>query len=720
MNAPSTRLLGPARIVALALVALAAAGLAYLRFAPDPGPVRVPSGAHAGQLTLKPCTYATEHGSYAADCGTLVVPENRHDRRTRLIALPVTRIHARAAHPGTPVFRLEGGPGLSNMQFRDASRFASDRDVVLVGYRGVDGSVRLDCPEVESAMRHASDLLAASYQRAAAGAYRSCASRLQASGIDLGGYSLPERVDDLEAARRALGYGRIDLLSESAGTRTAMIYAWRHPHSIARSVMIGVNPPGNFLWHPQTTDQQLRKYAAQCADDASCRLRTPDLAATLRDTDRTLPDRWLFLPIKKGNVRLATFFGLMSSTSAAAPLSAPMTIGSWLDASHGDASGLWLLSVMPQLVFPTVQVKGDVAAVARSDAAAARRSFRTTGRRPSILGSPGTDFLWAGGALDDAWPAGPDDNAYSRVRRSLVPTLLIGGDLDLATPPQTATRELLGHLPNGHQVLLPHLGHTDDFWSYQPGASSHLVNTFLSSGTVDDSGYRFQRVDFTPAVSQGRLAELVLTVILGFTTLAAVSLLLLARRVRRHGQLGRRGSAAIRSLYALVLGLGGWFAGVLLALVALPTVPLDSDVLAGLSIGTPVGLGIYLAWVHRSWASRTRATGLAAALAGALVGAWLGGNAVPGLLAVFTAVVGATAGANLLLIALDVVRAQAARELEARPATPLVAPVRSARFARRGSGPARQPRPPARASRPPGSGTRTRRAARAPAPPPWP
>src|SRR4051794_19230177 len=245
VNAPSTKLLAPARIVALSLVALAAAGLLYLRFAPGSHPVRVPSGAHAGQLTLKPCTYPTADGGYAADCGTLVVPENRHDPRSRLIALPVTRIHARAPHPGTPVFRLQGGPGLTNMQFADASRFAGTRDVVLVGYRGVDGSVRLDCPEVETAMRHARDLLGASYQRAAARAYRSCANRLQESGIDLAGYSLPERTDDLEAARRALGYGKVDLLSESAGTRTAMIYAWRYPHSIARSVMIGANPPGN-------------------------------------------------------------------------------------------------------------------------------------------------------------------------------------------------------------------------------------------------------------------------------------------------------------------------------------------------------------------------------------------------------------------------------------------------------------------------------------------
>ena len=89
------------------------------------------------------------------------------------------------------------------------------------------------------------------------------------------------RVDDLEAARVALGYDRIDLLSESAGTRTAMIYAWRYPQSIHRSVMIGVNPPGNFLWNPAVTDQQIHRYAALCAGDPSCSGRTGDLAATL-------------------------------------------------------------------------------------------------------------------------------------------------------------------------------------------------------------------------------------------------------------------------------------------------------------------------------------------------------------------------------------------------------------------------------------------------------
>src|SRR5919197_722049 len=249
----------PARIFALALLSVTTFGLVFLHFSLRGDSVSVPSGAKAGELKLHPCHYATENGSYRADCGTLVVRENRHDAHSRLIALPVKRIRARFANPGAPIFRLQGGPGITNMDFPDASRFADKHDIVLVGFRGVDGSVKLDCPEVTSAREHARDFLSEKSYRADAAAFKACAQRLQDDGVDLTGYTLPERVDDLDAARRALGYERVDLLSESAGTRTAMIYAWRYPKRIHRSVMIGVNPPGAFLWDAKTTGEKIRR-----------------------------------------------------------------------------------------------------------------------------------------------------------------------------------------------------------------------------------------------------------------------------------------------------------------------------------------------------------------------------------------------------------------------------------------------------------------------------
>ena len=190
------------------------------------------------------------------------------------------------------------------MEFPQASRFADDHDVVLVGYRGVDGSVRLDCPEVESALKHSTDFLDEKSLPRVRRAFRHCADRLTAEGVDLAGYTLPQRVDDLEAARRRSATTASTSLSESAGTRTAMIYAWRYPQSIHRSVMIGVNPPGHFLWDAKTTGEQIGRYAALCAQGRACRSGRDDLAATIHSALAEHPRAagW-FLPIKEGNVR---------------------------------------------------------------------------------------------------------------------------------------------------------------------------------------------------------------------------------------------------------------------------------------------------------------------------------------------------------------------------------------------------------------------------------
>ena len=676
MKPRKTRIFTPSRIVALALIALLAGGLAYVHFGMGSDSVSVPSGAKAGDFIVEPCDYATEDGSYAADCGTLVVPENRADAQSRLIALPVTRIRARSAHPEEPIFRLEGGPGKTNMQFENASRFADKHDVVLVGYRGADGSVRLDCPEVVSALKHSTDFLGEKSFTAYDDAFRDCAARLTDEGVDLAGYNLTARVDDLEAARVALGYDRIDLLSESAGTRYAMVYAWRYPKRVHRSVMIAVNPPGNFVWDGKTTDEQIRRYAALCSADESCSARTDDLAATIQRVNRDIPKRWGFLPIAEGNVRAATFYGLVeSSMDAAGPLSAPVTLGSWISADKGDASGFWFQSLLGKLAFPESFIWGEMAAMGSTDDWSAKRDF-SSGDRGEILGNPGTDFIWGGGRLVGAWP-GPAKNEYDRVRTSKVATLLIGGELDFATPPQIATKELLPYLPNGKEVVLPGFGHSTTFWTEQPEAGTHLIDTYLATGRVDDSRYERQTVDFTPEVTATALGKGIAGAMVGLPILVLLSLALMARRVHRRGRIGRKSAATLRSLYPIVLGLGGWFAGVVIALTTMPGVALDDELLASLSVGAPIGLGIYFAWVNRDWSARSKATGFAAALGGALVGAWLGFNATEGLAAVLTTIAGATAAANLLLVALDMAWDRQARDrfaeagakeaLEARP-----------------------------------------------------
>lgn len=662
------------RVVALLVIGVLAVGLVYVFFASGDSEVSVPDGAQAGEVFLEPCTYETEAGSLEADCGTLVVPENRGDPGSRLIALPVERIRATGADPLEPVFRIEGGPGISNLEFREASRLTDRHDVVLVGYRGVEGSSILDCEEVESALKGSAALVGEESFRRYSDAFVECAERLRDEGVDLAGYSLAQRVDDLEAARTALGYERVNLVSESVGTRTAMIYSWRYPESIHRSALVAVNPPGRFLWDPETMDEQLGYYAGLCAEDEGCRARTDDLAASMRATSADMPDSWWFFPIKEGNVRAASHFGLFETTEEVAPLNAPSVLDAWLAAADGDSSGLWFQSLMADFAFPEAFVWGEFAATGILDAEAAAEYYAAGGDPGSILRNAATEFLWGGGGLIDAWPDSPDNAEYRQVQTSEIESLLVGSTVDFSTPVNFATDELLPSLPNGQQVILAEFGHSEDFWEYQPEASTRLLTSFFETGEVDDSLYTVQAIDFDVGTStHPTIAKILLALLVVVAALAALLLLLMALHVFRRGGFGPTGSAVLRTLAPILLGLGGWFLGLLIVLSVWPAVHPSSEPLAIFAFGIPIGIGTYLAWTHRDRLAKTRYQGLAAAIGGALLGAWLGFNAAEGFLAILTTLIGTAIAANLALITLDVIRDRSTRE-RSRPRAPAAEP----------------------------------------------
>jgi uncharacterized membrane protein YfcA len=115
----------------------------------------------------------------------------------------------------------------------------------------------------------------------------------------------------------------------------------------------------------------------------------------------------------------------------------------------------------------------------------------------------------------------------------------------------------------------------------------------------------------------------------------------------------------LRSLYPIVLGLGGWFLASLTVLTIAPAVPIDSELQVALSMGIPIGLGVYWAWLQRDWPAETKRVGLAAAILSAIVGGWLGFHVTADLLAVVTTIAGAAAASNLALILVSIARERA-------------------------------------------------------------
>jgi len=500
--------------------------------APRPQP---PDGAVAGDFDVVPCVHVAREVEYAAECGTLVVPENRNDPSSRLIALPVKRIPASGEIQAGPIFWLTGGPGSSNMKYRRVEWFHENHDIVLVGYRGVDGTVFLGCPEVDVAMRSGLPMMSRESMTDQGEAIATCAERLTAKGIGLDGYTVLEVVDDVEAARKALGYERINLESGSYGTRLAQIYTWRYPDKVHRNAMVAVNPPGRFWWDGAILQEQIQRYSALCAEDEYCASRTSNLAASIQTALDNMPKRWLVFPVDRDAVLFATFMGLYSVDGAAS------TFDVWLAAADGDYSGMAMTTAAMKFMLPTDFAWGDSASKALSsdydfDPTADYVAEVTPG--PYLIGSPGSTIGWAAAG---SWPANKIPNEYRTARPSSVETLMLSGTLDVSTPAQNARNQLLPLLENGEQVVLSEFAHTGDLYYLQPEATRHLLATFFATGQVDTSLYEPNTVNFEPSWGFPLVAKLVffgsVLALIAALFLLRLTFRVLSRFIRKHRRL---------------------------------------------------------------------------------------------------------------------------------------------------------------------------------------
>jgi len=493
-------------IIVLLAAALTAILISYV--GSSGAPLIVVSGnAQAGELNIEPCVIEIESGTYDADCGTVVVRENRQNIESRLIALPVTRIRATSDEPAEPIFFLNGGPGMSNMNGQPLAELLVNHDFVMVGYRGVDGDVKLDCPEVAQAVKgDGVDVLSEQSQAGLSAAMRQCATRLQADGVDLDGYTIEDTIGDMEAARIALGYERINLLSRSYGTRVAQLYANQHPDHIYRSAMVSVNPPGRFVWEPEMIDAQIEQYSQLYGQSDSP--RSPNLVATMRTVSHNMPQRWLFFKIDPGKVKSVTFALLFHRNTAA------QVFDAWLAAENGDPSGLALMSLAYDFVIPSMFIYGEFFAKAFSADYDADRDYATAmAPQDSIIGSPLSKLIW-GSATDAAgvtWPTKTIPTEWRQVQPSAVETLLVSGNIDFSTPAEFATNELLPALANGKQVILADMGHVNDVMTLQPAATERLLTSFYDSGEADDSLFTYEPMDFQVGLGFPQIAKLALS-----------------------------------------------------------------------------------------------------------------------------------------------------------------------------------------------------------------
>ncbi|MGE5224960.1 MAG: alpha/beta fold hydrolase, partial [Omnitrophica WOR_2 bacterium] len=431
----------------------------------------VPQGARDGELAgLHACEYqpASSKTKYAAECATLVVPENREKAGSRLIALPVVRIPTRGPNPAEPVFFLQGGPGGPNLGWAPPDWLLEKHAVVMVGYRGVDGTVELACPEVGRQFKTylGKDLFSERALQEYKAAARQCAANYQAAGVDLQGYTIPGVIDDMEAARKALGYGRINLFSESYGTRVAQIYAYTHPDSLRRIIMIGVNTPGHFISDPAVQDELIRYLSKLCAQDVICSSRTSDFAQTMYAVNHNMPKHWLFFKIDPDSLRWASY-GLFTANRNMA-----MIFDAYLAAGEGDPSGLAMVNLVMPLMMPAdLMVFGDTFSKGASTDLEKYGGSESISLGNSIMGAPLSELIWPMAA---EWPVELIPQDLREFQESDVEMLLVNGTVDFATPP-IAIDEARSYFHKAQMVLLPEFSHVGDEYTLQPKAFERLI-----------------------------------------------------------------------------------------------------------------------------------------------------------------------------------------------------------------------------------------------------
>jgi pimeloyl-ACP methyl ester carboxylesterase len=415
--------------------------------------------------------------SFKTMSGTIVVPENYAAQGSQNLKLPVLVIKSPNPEPAEPVFWLDGGPGGSNIlseqkvDLPSAANALQNHDLVCVGYRGVDGSVKLIAPQITKAFRGANHkLIGEKSLKKIKKSIERYTRELQASGTDINNYNILNVIEDIENVRKHLGYKQINLLAVSYGTRVAMLYAYKYPETIKRSVMIGACPPGYFLARPDNTDAVLSAY-----EKMALLTDTIALVETMKKAFNQMPRRWFVFRLDADKIKAGTVNGLYSVDLAVATLDAYKRA-----AQNGDYSGLFLLQKISDLSRPTTI--GDVYAKTVSADMDMGIDYQQELNKPNSVLGGNMALLYANTA--DAWGIRPIPEMYRQYRTIAMETLVISGDLDHRTPASVTQTQLMPFLPNGKHLLLKNASHIDILRRVM--MAPNFLQQFYDEGKLDE------------------------------------------------------------------------------------------------------------------------------------------------------------------------------------------------------------------------------------------
>jgi pimeloyl-ACP methyl ester carboxylesterase len=434
-----------------------------------------------------------EGKQYVLEKGEIEVPEDRTKANSRTLRLPIQIIRSSNPKGYEPIFWLDGGPGASNILSTDKiaatspSKLLANHDFVCVGYRGVDGSTVLTSKKINKALKGLDHRMLSdrSLDNIEASIKTYCA-QLKKEGIDINRYTIIDVVDDIEQARKTLGYSAINLLSASYGTRVALLYSYRYPKTLKRTVMIGACPPGYFLTRSEQAEKIIYCYDSLYQAQTGAKV---SIAESMKQAFANLPTRWSTFKLDADKIKAGTVGALYNCGFAVFAFNCYFKA-----AQKKDYSGLYMLQKIYEM--NTNSVIGDVFAKTVSadiENNVDYRQMRDSLRQSNTLLGNNISVIY--GSTAHVWSIQSIPEEYKITRNSNAETLVISGDLDFRTPAYITNRELMPFLTNGKHIVLKNMSHTDILLNVMK--SQEFLFQYFDYNNVDQSLIKsIERIDF--------------------------------------------------------------------------------------------------------------------------------------------------------------------------------------------------------------------------------
>ncbi|MCL1135884.1 alpha/beta hydrolase [Shewanella hafniensis] len=416
------------------------------------------------------------------NCGFVTVPENPNKPDGKQIQVHYVVLPAvKNVNHEEALLAIAGGPGQSaidNATGFDAmlSKVRQQRDILLIDQRGTGRSNLLTCDEGAQSPLSFDDDNADTLAET-----QKCLAKIDA---DVTQYGSLNAIKDFEAVRQHLGYKKLHVYGISYGTRMAQLYMRLYPAHLATVTLDGIVPmQQSVLEIGASIDRGFDLLFKDCQETTACHAQFPELKAEFDQVAASLAKapvmENVYDPVTGEKTMLTMtrgkFYGSIRMALYQANVRALVPHAIHQAAKHNfqPILGLYSLTIdnagMAMGMHASVVCGEDMHRITPAMREQAQHSFMG---KTMLEGLEATCEVWKVPAVDDS---------FSEPISSDIPTLLLSGEIDPATPPSWGELAM-EKLTNAKHFVAPYATHGVAYQS----CANNLIADLVRSGSVKD------------------------------------------------------------------------------------------------------------------------------------------------------------------------------------------------------------------------------------------